>query len=57
MLKEAANLVVLEPDVAKAFHDSAAVNDALRALLVLTGSTRPLTIPSSGLAAKDAERR
>ena len=27
------NLVVLDPDVAEAFHDSAAVNHALRALL------------------------
>ncbi len=27
------NVVVLDPDVAKAFPDSAAVNDALRALL------------------------
>lgn len=27
------SVVVLDPDVAKAFHDSAAVNEALRALL------------------------
>jgi hypothetical protein len=33
LLREGANIVVLEPDVAKAFPDSAAVNDALRALL------------------------
>ena len=28
LLKERANVVVLEPEVAKAFRDSAAVNDA-----------------------------
>jgi hypothetical protein len=43
LLKEGANVVVLEPDVAKAFGDSAAVNDALRSLLDLTRSTRRLT--------------
>jgi hypothetical protein len=43
LLKEGANVVVLEPDVAKAFRDSAAVNDALRSLLDLTRSTRRLT--------------
>ena len=32
-LKEGANAVVLQPDVAKAFRDSVAVNDALRVLL------------------------
>jgi hypothetical protein len=33
LLKEGANIVVLEPDVAKAFPDSATVNSALRSLL------------------------
>ena len=33
LLKEGANVAVLEPDVAKAFGNSAAVNDALRSLL------------------------
>ncbi len=33
MLKEGANVAVLEPDVAKAFPNSAAVNDALRVVL------------------------
>ena len=32
-LKEGANVAVLEPDIAKAFRGSAAVNDALRSLL------------------------
>ena len=35
LMKEGANVAVLEPDVAKAFPDSAAVNSALRALLEL----------------------
>ena len=48
LLKEGANVVVLEPDVAKAFGDSAAVNDALRSLLDLTRSTRRLTSRSGG---------
>jgi len=48
LLQEGANVVVLEPDVAKAFGDSAAVNDALRSLLDLTRSTRRLTSRSSG---------
>ena len=32
LLKEGANVAVLEPDVARAFRGSAAVNDALRSL-------------------------
>jgi len=40
LLKEGANVVVLEPDVAKAFRDSAAVNDALRAILAVARSSR-----------------
>jgi len=40
LLKEGANIVVLDPDVAKAFRDSAAVNDALRALLQIARSSK-----------------
>ncbi len=47
LLKEGANVVVLEPDVAKAFGDSAAVNDALRALLEVARSSQRLTGRSS----------
>jgi len=43
LVKEGANVVVLEPDLAKAFRDSASVNDALRLLLDLTHSTQRLT--------------
>jgi len=48
LLKEGANVVVLEPDVAKAFRSSAAVNEALRSLLEVSASTRRLTTRSSG---------
>jgi hypothetical protein len=48
LLEEGANVVVLEPDIAKAFTSSAAVNDALRSLLDLTRSTQRLTRRSSG---------
>ena len=48
ILAEGANVVMLEPDVAKAFVDSAAVNDALRTLLDLTKTTQRLTKKASG---------
>ena len=50
ILDEGANVVMLEPDVAKAFVDSAAVNDALRSLLDLKRKTKRLTKHSSGRA-------
>ena len=56
LLREGANVVILEQDVAKAFRGSAAVNDALRSLLDFTRSTLRLT-RSSGRAAKGAARR
>lgn len=47
LLKEGANVVVLEPDVAKAFRNSASVNDALRSLLAVARASQPLaTRPS-----------
>ncbi len=53
LLAEGANVVMLEPDVAKEFVDSAAVNDALRSLLDLTKTTQRLTKKSGarGIAA------
>ena len=54
LLKEGANVIVLEQDVAKAFRDSAAVNDALRSLLEVTRSTERLTARSSRAARKRA---
>jgi hypothetical protein len=48
LLKEGANVVVLEPDVARAFRGSAAVNDALRSLLQVSESTRRLINSTRG---------
>ncbi|GKT09957.1 hypothetical protein [Desulforhabdus sp. TSK] len=42
LLAEGANIVVLDADIAEAFHDSEAVNTALRSLLDLTRSTQRL---------------
>ena len=50
LLKEGANVVILDPDVAKAFRSSAAVNEALRSLLRMSEATRRLTSRSSGRA-------
>jgi hypothetical protein len=55
LLEEGANVVVLEPDVAKAFRDSAAVNEALRSLLDFACSTQHLT-KGSARRAKTAPR-
>ena len=43
LLKEGSNNVLLEPDVAKAFPNSAAVNDTLRAVIELFRSSTSLT--------------
>jgi hypothetical protein len=43
VIEEGSNVAVLEPDVARAFRTSAAVNDALRSLLAVSESTRRLT--------------
>ena len=47
ILKDGANVVVLEPDIAKAFPNSAAVNDALRILLQASRAARRLTTRST----------
>lgn len=52
LLDEGANVVILDPDISKAFPDSSAVNEALRLLLELTRSTERLTKRSSGRAKK-----
>lgn len=56
LLQKGANVVVLEPDVAKAFGDSAAVNEALRTLLDISRSTQRLTRRSAGRRRKTARR-
>lgn len=48
LAKEGSNVVVLEPDVAKAFPDSASVNEALRVVLKAGQAARRLTTRSSG---------
>jgi len=52
LLKEGANVVVLDPDVAKAFRSSAAVNEALRSLLRMSEDTRRLTSRSRNVATR-----
>jgi hypothetical protein len=56
LLEEGATVVVLDPDVAKAFRSSAAVNEALRSLLRMSETTRRLTSRSRGRAKPAAER-
>ena len=56
LLREGANVVVLEPDIAKAFGDSAAVNEALRSLLDLSRSTQRLTKRSTTRKKKTTQR-
>jgi hypothetical protein len=46
LIKEGANIAVLEPDVANVFRDSASVNAALRSLLEVSEATRRLTVRS-----------
>jgi len=51
LLVEGSNVAILDPDIAKAFHDSTSVNEALRSLLELTRSTKRLS-RSTGRAKK-----
>jgi hypothetical protein len=48
LISEGANVVVLEPDVAKVFNDSASVNEALRSLLEIARATNRLKERSNG---------
>ncbi len=43
IMREGANIAVLDPDVAKVFRSSAAVNEALRSLLRISETTRRLS--------------
>jgi hypothetical protein len=56
LLEEGSNVVVLDPEIAKAFTDSASVNEALRSLLEITQSTKRLINRSSGSHKKRASR-
>ena len=52
LLDEGSNVVILDPDISKAFRDSRSVNEALRSLLELTRSTKRLTGRSTRRAKK-----
>ncbi len=54
--REGACVVVLDPDVARAFRSSAAVNEALRSLLEVSEATRRLT-EDRGRRPRAARRR
>ncbi|RJR19298.1 MAG: hypothetical protein C4582_10580 [Desulfobacteraceae bacterium] len=56
LLEEGSNVIVLDPEIAKAFRDSASVNEALRSLLDLTQSTKRLTSRSTGSPKMRASR-
>jgi len=56
LIDQGSNVVILEPDIAKAFRDSVSVNEALRSLLDLARSTKRLTSRSTGSAKKQASR-
>jgi hypothetical protein len=48
LIREGANVAVLEPDVARAFRSSEAVNDALRSLLKASGTVKRTTARPNG---------
>jgi hypothetical protein len=52
ILKEGSNVAVLEPDIAKAFPNSAAVNDALRVVLEAGKPARKSTSRARSRAAR-----
>lgn len=56
LLEKGTNVVILEPDVVKAFGDSATVNEALRSLLDFSRSTQRLTKRSAARNKKTARR-
>lgn len=43
LIDEGSNIIVLEPDIADAFHDSESVNKALRSLLEIARSAADLS--------------
>jgi len=55
LVEEGANVVVLDPDVATVFPDSASVNEALRSLLDFARSTQRLTKRSSRVRKHEVE--
>ena len=56
ILREGTNIVVLEPDVARAFPNSAAVNEALRVVIKAGRASRRTTGARVGRARTKAAR-
>jgi len=56
LIEEGSNVIILDPDISRAFRDSASVNRALRSLLDLARSTKRLTRRSGESTAKRASR-
>ncbi len=56
LIEEGSNVIVLDPEIAKSFRDSASVNEALRSLLEIAQSTKRLTSRSTGSPKKRASR-
>jgi hypothetical protein len=56
LLEEGSNVVILDSDVARAFRDSASVNEALRSLLEIARCTKRLTRRSTGSPENRASR-
>lgn len=54
LVEEGSNVVVLDPDVAKVFPDSAAVNEALRVVIKASRSVRRPARASRAPSAKPA---
>jgi hypothetical protein len=55
-MRESSNVVVLKPEVAKAFPNQDAVNTALLSLIELARKTTDLTVRSTGSPPKRASR-
>ena len=56
LAREGSNVVVLDPDVAKAFPNSEAVNEALRVVIKAGQTARRLTTRSNGPGKSVARR-
>ena len=55
-LKESSNIIVLDPEIAEAFPNAKAVNDALRGLLELARTSVNRSSPSSATPAQAIRR-
>jgi len=55
-LKESSNIIVLDPEIAEAFPNAKAVNDALRGLLELARTSVNRSSPSASTPAQAMQR-